>query len=58
MKKLARFKPLWIEEPTSPDDVNAHAKISKVIVFQVIDMKTLSFHINLLTYKIHKNQQN
>jgi L-fuconate dehydratase len=33
MKKLARFKPLWIEEPTSPDDVNAHAKISKVIVF-------------------------
>ena len=21
MKKLAEFKPVWIEEPTSPDDV-------------------------------------
>lgn len=21
MKKLAEFKPIWIEEPTSPDDV-------------------------------------
>ena len=21
MKELAKFKPIWIEEPTSPDDV-------------------------------------
>lgn len=21
MKQLAKFKPIWIEEPTSPDDV-------------------------------------
>ena len=31
MKSLARFDPLWIEEPTSPDDVLGHQKISKEI---------------------------
>lgn len=29
MKQLAKFKPLWIEEPTSPDDVLGHARIAK-----------------------------
>lgn len=29
MKRLAKFKPVWIEEPTSPDDVLGHAEISK-----------------------------
>lgn len=28
-KKLARFRPLWIEEPTSPDDVLGHARIAR-----------------------------
>lgn len=28
--KLAEFHPLWIEEPTSPDDILGHATISKV----------------------------
>src|SRR3954454_7525088 len=27
MRKLAEFRPLWIEEPTSPDDILGHAKI-------------------------------
>ncbi|XP_011882314.1 PREDICTED: mitochondrial enolase superfamily member 1-like [Vollenhovia emeryi] len=27
MKQLATFKPIWIEEPTSPDDVFGHAQI-------------------------------
>lgn len=31
MKELARFKPMWIEEPTSPDDVLGHAAIGKAI---------------------------
>jgi len=31
MKALARFDPLWIEEPTSPDDVLGHQKIAKEI---------------------------
>ena len=31
MKELARFNPLWIEEPTSPDDILGHAAIRKAI---------------------------
>jgi len=31
MKVLSRFNPLWIEEPTSPDDVLGHAKIAQAI---------------------------
>ena len=29
--ELVRFKPLWIEEPTHPDDAYAHAEISRAI---------------------------
>ena len=32
MKRLAEFRPYWIEEPISPDDVLGHAAIAKVIV--------------------------
>lgn len=31
MQKLAEFKPWFIEEPTSPDDVLGHAKIARAI---------------------------
>ncbi|TVQ03256.1 MAG: L-fuconate dehydratase [Balneolaceae bacterium] len=31
MKVLSRFSPLWIEEPTSPDDILGHARIAKEI---------------------------
>jgi L-fuconate dehydratase len=31
MKHLANFKPLWIEEPTSPDDILGHATIAKAV---------------------------
>lgn len=31
MAHLARFNPLWIEEPTSPDDVLGHAAIARAI---------------------------
>jgi L-fuconate dehydratase len=31
MKALARFKPLWIEEPTSPDDILGHAAIARAV---------------------------
>lgn len=30
MHHLAEFKPTWIEEPTSPDDILGHAAIVKV----------------------------
>lgn len=29
-KDLAPFRPYWIEEPTSPDDVLGHVRISQV----------------------------
>ncbi|XP_066537271.1 mitochondrial enolase superfamily member 1 [Hoplias malabaricus] len=29
--KLAEFRPLWIEEPTCPDDILGHAAISKAL---------------------------
>jgi len=31
MKQLAPFKPWWIEEPTSPDDILGHARIAKAL---------------------------
>jgi L-fuconate dehydratase len=31
MKELAVFDPLWIEEPTSPDDVLGHAAIARAV---------------------------
>lgn len=31
MNKLAEFKPIWIEEPTSPDDILGHATIAKAL---------------------------
>lgn len=31
MKELSRFSPLWIEEPTSPDDILGHARIGREI---------------------------
>jgi L-fuconate dehydratase len=31
VERLARFRPLWIEEPTSPDDVLGHAAIRAAV---------------------------
>lgn len=31
MRRLAKFKPWWIEEPTSPDDVLGHAAIVRAL---------------------------
>lgn len=31
MKQLAEFEPLWIEEPTHPDDILGHAEIARSI---------------------------
>lgn len=31
MKLLAPYKPVWIEEPTSPDDILGHAAIAKAL---------------------------
>lgn len=31
MKSLASFRPMWIEEPTSPDDILGHAAIARAL---------------------------
>jgi L-fuconate dehydratase len=31
MKELASFRPMWIEEPTSPDDILGHAAIREAV---------------------------
>jgi len=31
VKQLAQFRPLWIEEPTSPDDILGHAAIRRAV---------------------------
>lgn len=31
MERLAEFRPLWIEEPTSPDDILGHAAIRRAV---------------------------
>uniref|UniRef100_A0A8C5Q4W5 Mitochondrial enolase superfamily member 1 n=1 Tax=Leptobrachium leishanense TaxID=445787 RepID=A0A8C5Q4W5_9ANUR len=47
VKELASFKPLWIEEPTSPDDILGHATISKchnrVMFKQFLQAKALQY---------------
>lgn len=35
MQSLVQFKPMWIEEPTSPDDVVGHAKIARALEYSV-----------------------
>ena len=40
MKQLTDFKLLWIEEPTSPDDVLGHATIAKVRTGPIVSSLT------------------
>uniref|UniRef100_A0A672LE51 Mandelate racemase/muconate lactonizing enzyme C-terminal domain-containing protein n=1 Tax=Sinocyclocheilus grahami TaxID=75366 RepID=A0A672LE51_SINGR len=42
--KLAEFHPLWIEEPTCPDDVLGHASISKALAPLGIGVATGEHH--------------
>uniref|UniRef100_A0AAQ6ARQ1 Mitochondrial enolase superfamily member 1 n=1 Tax=Amphiprion ocellaris TaxID=80972 RepID=A0AAQ6ARQ1_AMPOC len=47
VSKLAEVKPLWIEEPTSPDDILGHATIAKchnrVMFKQLLQASALQF---------------
>lgn len=49
MQKLSRFNPLWIEEPTNPDDVVGHQTISKSI--QPIGVATGEMGQNRVLFK-------
>jgi L-fuconate dehydratase len=49
MRPLAKFKPLWIEEPTSPDDILGHAAIRRAI--QPIGVATGEHAANRVIFK-------
>ncbi|CAG2065010.1 unnamed protein product, partial [Timema podura] len=51
MKQLAEFKPLWIEEPTSPDDVLGHLAISKALKPLGIGVATGEMCCNRVLFK-------
>jgi len=50
-KALARFGPLWIEEPTSPDDVLGHAAIARALEPHGIGVATGEHCQNRVVFK-------
>ncbi len=51
MQHLAPFKPWWIEEPTSPDDVLGHARIAKAMAPLGIGVATGEHGMNRVLFK-------
>ena len=51
MKHLVEFEPYWIEEPTSPDDVLGHAKISQALRQYKIGVATGEHGMNRVLFK-------
>ncbi|XP_063226923.1 mitochondrial enolase superfamily member 1-like isoform X1 [Bacillus rossius redtenbacheri] len=51
MKQLAEFKPVWIEEPTSPDDVLGHLAIGKALKPLGIGIATGEMCCNRVLFK-------
>jgi L-fuconate dehydratase len=51
MRHLARFRPWWIEEPTSPDDVIGHAAIAKAMAEYGIGVATGEACQNRIIFK-------
>ncbi len=50
-KALAHFRPLWIEEPTSPDDVLGHAAIARALEPHGIGVATGEHCQNRVVFK-------
>ena len=51
MTRLAEYKPLWIEEPTSPDDILGHAKIGRALKKYDIGIATGEMCQNKVMFK-------
>lgn len=51
MRELARFRPWWIEEPTSPDDVLGHAAIARALEPLGIGVATGEHGMNRVLFK-------
>lgn len=45
MKQLAPYKPLWIEEPTNPDDIMGHAAIAEVNTHVLLQLDIKSWNL-------------
>lgn len=51
MERLSEFKPWWIEEPTSPDDVLGHAEIARALAPYGIGVATGEHCQNRVVFK-------
>lgn len=51
MTRLAEYKPLWIEEPTNPDDIMGHAKIGRALKKYDIGIATGEMCQNKVMFK-------
>ncbi len=51
VQSLAKFRPLWIEEPTSPDDVLGHAAIARALEPHGIGVATGEHCQNRVVFK-------
>jgi len=51
MRELAPYRPLWIEEPTSPDDVLGHAAIARAMEPLGIGVATGEHGMNRVLFK-------
>ncbi|HRI12125.1 MAG TPA: L-fuconate dehydratase [Verrucomicrobiota bacterium] len=51
MQELARFRPWWIEEPTSPDDILGHATIARAMEPLGIGVATGEHGMNRVLFK-------
>eukprot|EP00935_MAST-01C_sp_MAST-1C-sp1_P001704 g1704.t1 len=51
MKRLAEYKPWWIEEPTNPDDILGHAKIAEELAPYGIGVATGEVCHNRVMFK-------
>jgi L-fuconate dehydratase len=51
MREIARFRPWWIEEPTSPDDILGHAAIARALEPLGIGVATGEHGMNRILFK-------
>jgi L-fuconate dehydratase len=51
VKALSPWRPLWIEEPVSPDDILGHARIRKALMSYGIGVATGEMGQNRITFK-------
>jgi L-fuconate dehydratase len=51
MEQLSQYAPMWIEEPTSPDDILGHARIAEAVRLQGVGVATGEHCANRVIFK-------